>query len=583
MTSAPWKDDQLATILRGIAPPILAASTILSTKALLPVGIPYLKGLGQSFGYAFELGRYAAKVGITHVPLATLANPAALIPAVTIIGGALTALATVFAIAPLLRSEVYGNARWATPRDLRRQALRAPAGMALGEAHGKILRPEKRRHIGVLAPTRSGKTAGVAVPSMLDFPGTIIAVSSKNDLRRITEPHRSKLGPTYTIQWADPRTPNAWNFFGRQMLSDDDAALERYTAQIAAQFWPELTGEGEYFQSNARRLAQVLFHFHALEARAFGGNVDVPGMVSDLLSFDVEPEEDTGRNKKKKNDKDKKEEDPFGTHLLRIAAMSDIRGYPSRISENLSQWAHMHPKERSQHLTTILTGLNFLTFIAVKEATSRCDFTFADLRDRPTTVYIEFPQSDKGAFGMLTAQFYNALINWGLDNPAGVSGQPILLIFDEFRSLPKMTAFPDLHTSGAGQGLIAMVIVQHPAILREKYGPEVAKEIISNWDYTVAFAFNESEAQEEMAKIVGQFTAHKKTSSGALFKPMQQTLTEAEEGRQLLRPEQWGAIPFGYHVILTKGHKTRPIYAKTCLYRGHHRYGSMVPHLADIE
>ena len=64
----------------------------------------------------------------------------------------------------------YGSARWAEREDIDKAGLTGPAGVFLGRAPGRdgaYLRHEGPEHVMAFAPTRSGKGAGLVVPTLL--------------------------------------------------------------------------------------------------------------------------------------------------------------------------------------------------------------------------------------------------------------------------------------------------------------------------------------------------------------------------------------------------------------------------------
>jgi hypothetical protein len=43
---------------------------------------------------------------------------------------------------------------------------------------------------------------------------------------------------------------------------------------------------------------------------------------------------------------------------------------------------------------------------------------------------------------------------------------------------------------------------------------------------------------------------------------MSSNYSVSEEGVDLIRQEQWGAIPFGRHIVLVQNYFTQPVFAK---------------------
>src|SRR6185503_678991 len=70
------------------------------------------------------------------------------------------------------QATTYGSARWASRREIKRAGLLGRRGvfvgiLKLGLFRRRYLRHDGPEHVFVFAPTRSGKTAGLVVPTML--------------------------------------------------------------------------------------------------------------------------------------------------------------------------------------------------------------------------------------------------------------------------------------------------------------------------------------------------------------------------------------------------------------------------------
>lgn len=607
--SAPWIDTKKESLIRSASLGLTIGGAYALNRLVVPSPTPVMSAIAQSFNYSLQLADYMNRAG--HAPAITDVSLTGLAPAaITVTGGIATTLAMIYTLGPLLRLSGYGDARLGTYADAKRQALAGKRGPLLGKIEGQKLRPKKPRHVLVAAPTRGGKTRGIIMPTLLTHPGSIIAVSSKTELADVTRRYRATLGPVYEIAWTDPHTKNAWSYASLNVLSTDPVELERHAAQVAAQFLPEVGGEAEYFQSNGRRLCSVMHHWQFLEAQRTGVEFHPADMVFKLMVFLPEEQTDTSEVKAAKKAKkakapkageiakkvqmfaDKEEEpdawrsemsekapqhsegstsseedddaDPFGDLLIEMAAHASAHGWPRRIVANLAYFAKMHFKARDQHLTTMITAMDMITYEAVRAATSRCDFKWSELREKPCTVYLQFPTSDKAAFGSLTALFFNSLIAWGLDHPPEPGQQEILIAADEFRSLPKIPNLPDLMTAGAGLGLTIMIVIQEFASLRKTYGEEGQAEIETQCSHWVVMAQSSNDTCDKISKKIGQKTRAKRTTSGGMFKALaSSTLTEAAEGVPLVRPEEIQNIPFGSHFLITNGHTQQPLLCKS--------------------
>jgi type IV secretion system protein VirD4 len=97
------------------------------------------------------------------------------------------------------------GARWASRRELAvlvRRVGRAgrPAGrLALGYHGGRLLRAEHRHALVAFGPPQSGKSAGLAIPALLEWEGPAVASSIKTDLLSATFARRRQLGEVFVF------------------------------------------------------------------------------------------------------------------------------------------------------------------------------------------------------------------------------------------------------------------------------------------------------------------------------------------------------------------------------------------------
>jgi hypothetical protein len=118
-------------------------------------------------------------------------------------GAVALAAALAAPVAGSLRGRWQG-ARWASGPDLhglRRSWLIAmlrggttDGRLALGRHRGRVLYAERRHALVAFGPPQSGKSAGLAIPALLEWEGPAIASSIKTDLLAATLARRRRLG-----------------------------------------------------------------------------------------------------------------------------------------------------------------------------------------------------------------------------------------------------------------------------------------------------------------------------------------------------------------------------------------------------
>ncbi|HTU94691.1 MAG TPA: type IV secretory system conjugative DNA transfer family protein [Solirubrobacteraceae bacterium] len=153
-------------------------------------------------------------------------------------------------------------ARWASAGELRALHGRARTGrLALGRCRGRLLYAEQRHALVAFGPPQSGKSAGLAVPALLEWDGPAVASSIKTDLLACTQARRRALGPVFVFDpfelsgvpghtWSPLRGARTW-----------DGALEVAWRLAAAGELDQRAVEGGDFWAVAaeQRLAPLLF------------------------------------------------------------------------------------------------------------------------------------------------------------------------------------------------------------------------------------------------------------------------------------------------------------------------------------
>jgi type IV secretion system protein VirD4 len=173
------------------------------------------------------------------------------------------------------------GARWARPGDLdrlhrtrrARQKTRPPAGsrsavagatgrgLALGYRGMRLLRAEDRHALVVFGPTQSGKSAGIAIPNILEWAGPAIVVSIKPDLLDATLTARAQRGEALVFdpldQWKQPS--HTWSPLAA--TSSWNGALQTAQRMASAGETDTSTVKGGSFWSQAaeQRLAPLLY------------------------------------------------------------------------------------------------------------------------------------------------------------------------------------------------------------------------------------------------------------------------------------------------------------------------------------
>lgn len=489
----------------------------------------------------------------------------------------------------IAKESAYGEARFATASDLKRMGLtdrKNALGVIVGKVGRKLLSPTCLRHGIALAPTRSGKTAGFVIPTALSFKGSLIIADPKGELETLLAEPLKKAGKTvYALDWSDERAKDAWNPLSLKVFPSVLSSFgkaERQAERIAAMLVGQKGQSEDHWEANAKKhiAALILLAVYLAEIAEQRLDPNNPATIADYETYrephlsrvfgfvakdvDVQTLLSKGAeavNSAKDNLRD----------LLRFAAEV---GAPQRILTDLASWANAPDNEAGSHTTTFLSKLQIWRSRAVKGATRECSFEWQDLRETPSVVFIKFPQQDAQSLGVLTALFFETFFGWALDVPKKTNECPIAILADEFASLPKINLMTDFLSKGAGMGAVVWLIVQDFAQIKATYGDKAFETIKTNCSYLLVYAQNNYATQKELAEMVGKATRKRKSVSKSGKGGV--SVSENDEGLDLIPVADWGAIPFGRHVLLCQNFLTRPVWCKTPLYFKEKRFTEML-------
>lgn len=451
-----------------------------------------------------------------------------------------------------LRFTGYGDARFATLREVRRFGLLGRQGLAFGTFRRRRLLCEKTLHSLVSAGTQSGKTQGIVIPTLLEYRGAIVVIDPKGELWEATAAERSTWSDCYRLEWTAKHTAS-YNPISLEVLPDDAASIERRASQIAAVLAPQGERAG-YFEKDAVRLLNALILLEVFEARHEGREAEIVNVAHWCSEFPPELLQAA-------------REEGVTALTAKLSLASETakeRGFPRRLGNDLQEFAEMNPRQRDGVVGTLESEMHSFKSGAVEAALSGCDFSARSLveGERPGTVYIVVQPEDREFVSpMTTALITNIIFTLTSRTPAEAKrGHSMLLLLEEFSSLKKTPAIPEAYDRGAGLGVHVMTVVQAFSQIEERYGREALKTFLQNTDFIVGFAQGDEQSRQMLAELVGKTTRVREgRSDGGRGDSYQENL----EGVPLILPQQWGSLPLGRHVVLVKRHHNRPIKAKT--------------------
>ena len=498
-----------------------------------------------------------------------------------------------------------------------------------------------------LAPPGTGKTAGFVIPSLISNDTVSFIVNDpKPELFQACGGHKARTTNLFMLDWSKidvvPMRPvldedgrQALDAVGKPMEEFDYANAkfyprinplsplfvppigpdrDTYIDAVCKTLIPEKGGGGDsYFVDKGRAALTGFFHamiamvgdaglYDGLPKDWVGMEPSIPMFVDWMAMAQYNAsqggqEDDDGFQ----GDPEEREppppapEDPIGAWIKEIAgrvnpnSRGNVKGTSDRAFKELSPLIAMADKERSGILGTLDQALLPFKNAAVKQRTSACDFTPADMRGmfdpeegrmKPVTLFICVNQAEAPAFANITALLYEVmsrfLLSYGPDETNEKTGQtmgpfPVCFAMDEFAKLPKIDAVitgPDL---GRSKKLSYMLVAQDYSQIEKTYGKELVRTINGTTAVKYVLAQNEPESIKTIIGMVGKTTMRRHSHSqqegiSRNANPFSWNASETIEEVDFLRDKDVTGMPEGTHIVIVQKFMNRPMKLKTALW-----------------
>lgn len=379
------------------------------------------------------------------------------------------------------------------------------------------------RMMFTFASTRGGKGATTIIPNLLLWPGSVVVIDPKGTNAMVTArrrrdmkqdvyvfdpfdeigPQLAKTGRTFREVFGKERSdslnPLAGLNINSPTLREDIAVIsDALVVPDAVQKDPHWddgakTGVGGFIdhiisapEYRQNRSLPIIREFLASDARTFAELLVT--MSGDQKAED--PARAAAAGPASADSKAARAEGRPGgaAGLARDAASRFIRGIHTDEIQNILSNLDKH--------TDWLSSRVMQNIFAQSEPT----FSFAKLRERPTTVYLIIPPR----FLDVHKRFLRLFVNLTLKEVAqgGRSGIPILLLLDEFQQLGKMPEVVKAYRLLAGYNCCLWCFAQDWPGMVELYGSE-ANTFISQSRAVQVFSLNDLDSLELVSKQIG--------------------------------------------------------------------------------
>ncbi|EJE4183747.1 type IV secretory system conjugative DNA transfer family protein [Vibrio parahaemolyticus] len=427
---------------------------------------------------------------------------------------------------------LFGEAKWATVKDLKDANLFAESGIIVGQI-SRYFGLSKRylvfggsTHVLMSAPTRSMKGVSVVVPNLLAWRDSAVVLDIKQENWDITSGFRSAHGQQcYLVNFAprDYRT-HRWNPL--YYISDDPAFRINDIQKIGNMLFPKIENEAPIWQSSARSLWLGLV-LYLIETD------DLPVTMGEALRQLTMGDE-------------------------RLAEIVDERQESNiPLSDEcylaLKEYLDTPDKTRGSVRKGFTSALELLYNPIIDAATADNDFDIRELRKKRMTVYLGITPDDLDRLAPLINLFFQQVIDLNTrelpeQNPD--LKYQVLMLPDEFTSMGKVGVLSKGISYIAGYGLRMLPIIQSPSQLREVYGHDAAETFIENHSMQIIFAPKNQKVAEDISKTLGTSTVKRKSDTRQKVGKASRSESTSDTGRSLLLPQEVRSIGRKAEILL---------------------------------
>lgn len=398
------------------------------------------------------------------------------------------------------------SGRFATPEELARAEWEfrwEESTILCGRLGARLVGRRDDRHVFVCASSRSGKGVSVIVPNVINWPGSLVVNDPKGELARMTA--RAKRRQGHRVIVVDPFDVSGQPSDSFNALDEIDFKRSRGIADIALLFEAlippsENVTDGEHWTSGARELCTTV----AMYAKAYFTRPTL-ATIYDMIA---------GKHGTVLGTMDKPSD--------LFAAMLASDAYNGALRARAISWLEIHDREQSSILSTARRRLQFLDGLNDPDAPmtrvlQSSTFRLADLKQRPTAVYLCLPARDMVTMRGFLRTFINMTIA-ALEGTPSVAGMPpTLMVLDEFPTLGHMPTLEKAIGLIAGSGVRIMTVVQDLGQLRATY-PKSWGTFIGNAGVSLWFGLGgDPETAEYVSQRLGVTQYYERQEPGGSY------------------------------------------------------------------
>ena len=371
-------------------------------------------------------------------------------------------------------------------------------GTSLYDPKWKVGRPDDR-HFFTIATSRAGKGRSGIIPNLLTWPGSALVIDPKGQNAAVTAGARGsgrqgvsrvleKFRLGQTIRIVDPfhvleaagvaHPTHRFNPLAELKLTDWDL-VERIYSIADALVVPDPHGENFFDNAALGVIAGVIAH--VLTAPNLTPEQRTLATVREWLARPGALPHDAMRGN-------------YETGGLAAAAIAQLEAGSEETAGSV--------------MATVIAHTKWLDSLAMRETLAASDFSLAEMKEKPTTVYLVLPPE----YIDQHARFLRLFVNLSI-TAASRGRKPrhaMLFVLDEFYALGRLNLLGKAAGLLAGYGVKLWPIVQNLGQMKELY-PENWETFMGNAGMVQAFAMNDQTTANYLSEALGHHVMWRKT------------------------------------------------------------------------
>lgn len=381
---------------------------------------------------------------------------------------------------------------------------------------GKVIRHNRSSNLILSAPSRSGKARDLLIPALLEYSGSVCCIDPKGEIANVTWRRRKKFGRVMCLNpfeiW--PKELGALDHVRYNPMAVLNPCSKTFTVdceKIAdALVWNEGDNRDTHWTESAKELIAGIMMALVVHGKPEERNLAV---LRDVIGGDV-------------------------IGFCRAIIEKTNHRY---IRQKLTRFA-LPGAEESREIQDVIATAKVQTRVIgnpiISDSLSTSDFSFSDLKRKPTTIYLILPVShlDVAAkwFRLIIASALSELLR----NEA--RGVETILLLDEFALLGRLQIIENAMAMAAGFGVILMPIIQSLVQLKQLY-KDSWETFLSNAGARIFFRPNDQFTAEYLSKLCGdcEVVSHQKNYSYDMrVDEPSVSINAAQASRKLMLPQE---------------------------------------------